>query len=510
MEKNMADRLLKWYDRHGRTLPFRGTKNPYRIWVSEIMLQQTRTETVGVYFMNFLERFPDVFALAAAREQDVLKMWEGLGYYSRARNLHKAAQMAVREWNGVFPADYEKLLSLPGVGEYTAAAIASIAFDLPRPAMDGNLTRVFSRLHGVREDVAIPSVKRKLADIAGREMPRQRCGDFNQALMDLGATVCTPGTPDCDRCPLKGLCDAYREGDADMLPVKAAQKAPKKVDMAVLLISCQGHILMKKRTEALLKNMWVYPLAEDTENEEQVKQAVKKMGLEPVDTIKLCDARHVFTHRIWQMQIWHCPVRLENKTVAGQWFSLSEMAALPIPTAVKAARQEAVRIILEKMQFVRLNSKRFSNYQPTAYAYWESWMQVNKDKGSPQFVKEHTPTYMEMVLRGHASAGRDVYSLQVGDKVVGVMVLDEAANEICTLYVQPDVQKMGIGTRAVQFALSHLDGTRDMHVTALDHVPHALRMYKKAGFVQVKDHRLLNKTYDVWETALVRPAGDKR
>ena len=158
--------LLAWYDVNKRVLPFRGTKDPYRIWVSEIMLQQTRTETVGAYYERFLALFPDVFALAAAKEQEVLKAWEGLGYYSRARNLHKAARAVAEMYGGVFPADLEKLRALPGVGDYTAAAVASIAFDLPAPAMDGNLTRVFSRVRGVREDVGAPSVKRKLLEIA--------------------------------------------------------------------------------------------------------------------------------------------------------------------------------------------------------------------------------------------------------------------------------------------------------------------------------------------------------
>ena len=184
--------LLSWYDAHKRTLPFRGTKDPYRIWVSEIMLQQTRTETVAGYYSRFLDRFPDVFALADAPEEDVLKCWEGLGYYSRARNLHKAAKAVVEQYGGVFPADLEKLRALPGVGDYTAAAVTSIAFDIPAPAMDGNLTRVLSRFHGIREDVDIPAVKRRLADLGREDMPDTRCGDFNQALMDLGATVCTP------------------------------------------------------------------------------------------------------------------------------------------------------------------------------------------------------------------------------------------------------------------------------------------------------------------------------
>ena len=210
--------LLDWYDANRRVLPFRGTRDPYAVWISEIMLQQTRTDTVSGYYTRFLNRFPNIAALAQADEQKVLKYWEGLGYYSRARNLHKAAQIMQREYGGRFPAAYEGIRALPGVGDYTAAAVASIAYRLPYPAIDGNLTRVLARVHGVREDVGRPSVKRLIHELGEREIDRERPGDWNQALMDLGATICVPGTPDCARCPLQAQCDAYAQGDADQLP----------------------------------------------------------------------------------------------------------------------------------------------------------------------------------------------------------------------------------------------------------------------------------------------------
>lgn len=511
MKKSMADRLLAWYDVHGRTLPFRGTKDPYRIWISEIMLQQTRTETVGVYFMNFLARFPDVFALAAAPEEDVLKMWEGLGYYSRARNLHKAARMAVSEWNGAFPADYEKLLSLPGVGEYTAAAIASIAFDLPCPAMDGNLTRVLSRFHGVREDVGIPSVKRRLFALAREDMPPFRCGDFNQALMDLGASHCCPGTPDCEKCPLQGQCDACRENDADLLPVKAVKKPPTEVEMAVLLITWGNEILMLKRQETLLKNMWVYPLAQDAQGEQAVKEAVRNMGMVPLKAKKMGPARHVFSHRIWQMQIWHCPVEKpafhEKDSL---WCTLSLMEKLPIPTAVKAARLHAQSILARNVLFHKAADSPNFPWEGLSRAYWESWQNAQRPDASPAFLEEHSRPYMEMLLRGYASMGKDVYCLSLGQEIAGMMVLDALENELCALYVRPNLQKMGIGTRAVQFAIRQLDKKRDMRVTALDHAPHAIRMYKKAGFTNETGHRLLDKNEQVWETCLVRPGDENK
>lgn len=503
MKKTISGRLLAWYDVHGRVLPFRGTKDPYRIWVSEIMLQQTRTETAGGYFLRFMARFPDVFALAEADEQEVLKLWEGLGYYSRARNLHKAAKTVAGAWQGVFPADEARLLSLPGVGEYTAAAIASIAFDLPCPAMDGNLTRVLSRVHGVREDVGIPSVKKRLAALAKEDMPQKRCGDFNQALMDLGASVCCPGTPECEKCPLLCLCDAGRAGDADMLPVKAVQKPPVEEEMAVLIITCRNKVLLHQRREALLKNMWVFPLAGDVETQADAAQAMAKMGLKQISIRTLCRAKHVFTHRIWQMQLWHIEAAETNEK-SGPWFTLEEMGALPIPTAVKAARAAAEEILAPEAAFVSLGEEP-ALLPAAARAYYESWQAAHRGHASPAFLQEHSPAMKEMLLASHQAGGREVFAVQAGGITAGVLVLDGRENEIGLLYIAPAFQGRGLGTKAVQFAIGRLDAGREMKVTAVDHSPHAVAMYKKAGFVQVKAHRLLNKAYDVWETTLVRP-----
>lgn len=336
--------LLAWYDAHGRVLPFRGTKDPYRIWVSEIMLQQTRTETVGAYYVRFLARFPNVFSLAAAPEQDVLKCWEGLGYYSRARNLHRAAKRVVEQYNGIFPADTDALRALPGVGDYTAAAVASIAFDLPAPAMDGNLTRVLSRFHGVREDVGVPSVKRHLMDLAQADMPDTRCGDFNQALMDLGAMVCTPGTPDCGACPLRPLCNACQAGDADDLPVKAAAKPPKEIAMAVALITCGNKVWMIQRKETLLKNLWVYLLMENAGKPADVEKAFKGLCIRAAFRGTLGNARHVFTHRVWNMTLYHFTAESAGCR-EGRFVTLDEMRALPLPTAMRAAKEWAEKLL---------------------------------------------------------------------------------------------------------------------------------------------------------------------
>ena len=339
MPDRIADLLLAWYDQHARTLPWRGIHDPYRTWVSETMLQQTRVETVLGYYARFLERFPTVADLAAAPEDDVLKMWEGLGYYSRARNLHKGAKQVMTEYGGVIPADVEQLRKISGIGPYTAGAIASIAFDQPVPAVDGNVIRVVSRLRGIRENVGIPSVRRALEGEAASLVPQLRPGDFNQALMDLGSAICTPGTPSCEKCPLHGACDAYAAGDAEDLPVLPRKNPPKVIDYAVCLIFSGDRVLMRQRTEAMLKGLWVFPMAEGKLTLRQVPAAVKKLTkLAAKDVQSAGEAKHVFTHQIWQMQLYTMTVPEDAQAPNGyQFIPVGEMHTLAIPTAVKAA-----------------------------------------------------------------------------------------------------------------------------------------------------------------------------
>ncbi len=340
---SLAETLLLWYDANRRALPFRGTHDPYRVWLSEIMLQQTRTETVGAYYMRFLAQFPDVCALAAADERDVLKAWEGLGYYSRARNLLKAARTVVEDFDGEFPHDVETLRTLPGVGDYTAAAVASIAFDVPAPAMDGNLTRVLSRVYGMREDASTPSARRKLKALAQSAMPKTRCGEFNQALMDIGATVCTPGTPDCERCPLTAFCDAAGEGDAELLPVLPVKAPPKEIFLNVLLLTDKGKIYLTKRRERLLNGLYVFFLTED-----EPQTVLQRSGLKAAFLRDLGEARHVFTHRVWQMRILNAEVSAVPENMEGDFYTLDEMNALPVPTAMRTAKRLAAEILAKE------------------------------------------------------------------------------------------------------------------------------------------------------------------
>ena len=339
MPARIAPLLLAWYDRHARTLPWRGIHDPYRTWVSETMLQQTRVETVLGYYDRFLQRFPTVADLAAAPEDDVLKMWEGLGYYSRARNLHKGAKQVVAEYGGVIPSSVEELRKISGIGPYTAGAIASIAFDQPVPAVDGNVIRVVSRLRGIRENVGVPSVRRVLEGEAAALVPAVRPGDFNQAVMDLGATICTPGTPACEKCPLQAECDAYAAGDAEDLPVLPRKNPPKVFDYAVCLVFSGDRVLMRQRTEAMLRGLWVFPMIEGKTTLRQLPSAVRKLTKLAVSGVASAgEAKHVFTHQIWQMQLYTMSVPEDAQAPAGYRFvPVEEMGDLAIPTAVKAA-----------------------------------------------------------------------------------------------------------------------------------------------------------------------------
>lgn len=341
---HITQALLHWYDGSRRELAFRGTRDPYRVWLSEIMLQQTRAQTVEGYYRRFLAQFPDVYALARADEQAVLKAWEGLGYYSRARNLHRAAQVIANELGGQFPDTAEELQKLPGIGPYTAAALASIAFDQPVPAIDGNLIRVLSRLYLVEEDAGIPSVKRRLYQLGLGLMPAARAGDMNQALMDLGATICLPGTPDCGVCPVSGYCLAYKEGEPERLPVLPRKKPPREIPVAVVLLRHGDKIFVTRRSQALLRGLYVFYLLEH-EDAAGIRRHLAAHGIRPVSLAEIGQARHIFTHRVWQMRMYLCDVADDTMPGEGQWVTKEEMDALPFPTAMKAAREWADKLL---------------------------------------------------------------------------------------------------------------------------------------------------------------------
>jgi len=340
---DFAEYLLRWYDKHARSLPWRGIHNAYHTWVSETMLQQTRVETVLSYYDRFISRFPTVEALAAAPEDEVLKLWEGLGYYRRARNLHKGARQVAEEFGGVMPCDVKELLKISGIGEYTAGAIASIAYDQPVPAVDGNVIRVVSRVRGIRENVGIPSVKRQITQAAAELVPQERPGDFNQAMMDLGATICVPGTPSCEKCPVAEWCDACREGDAENIPELPRKNPPKEINYDLCLIFNGDRVLMRQRTETMLQGLWIYPMIEEHHTAKQLPALVKRrLGLPVADVQPAGEAKHVFTHQVWQMKIYTMQTTAEAPD-GWRFVTMEEMEALTIPTAVKKAKEIVLR-----------------------------------------------------------------------------------------------------------------------------------------------------------------------
>ena len=345
--KNFTQTILSWYDQGHRDLPWRRTQDPYRIWISEIMLQQTRAETVVSYYERFLARYPTVQDLASAPEEELLKAWEGLGYYSRARSLQKAAKEIVARYGGQLPADLEKLRALPGIGDYTAGAIASIAFGLPAAAVDGNVERVLCRWDAITDEVGTPAVRRQIAARAQALVPRDRPGAFANAMMEMGATMCTPKNPKCLLCPVREGCMGFAQGIAQELPRKAKKKAQRVENRAVLLVFCDNRVLIVKRQEKLLGGLFVFPDVLEESDPARLCQALEALGIRAAYDEKLGHARHVFTHLIWEMDV-HAVVADEMTQVpGGQWVSRQELAALPLPTAVKAARQWAMERLTE-------------------------------------------------------------------------------------------------------------------------------------------------------------------
>ncbi|MDR0928355.1 MAG: A/G-specific adenine glycosylase [Oscillospiraceae bacterium] len=339
--KGMQQSLLIWYDQTRRDLPWRRTGDPYAIWVSEIMLQQTRAETVIGYWTRFLARFPTVWTLASSDEQAALKAWEGLGYYSRARNLRRCAQVICAEYGGKFPQTAEALIALPGIGAYTAGAVASIAFGQRTPAVDGNVERVISRLIGIREDVGIPSVKRRLRAEAAALVPQDRPGDFNQAMMELGARICQP-VPRCENCPIRAFCDAFEAGDADALPIKQRKAPPKRLEVGVALVFLGKRVLVYRREESLLNGVWCFPVFEGAVLPTKVGEKLHNLGIEAAYVERIGEARHVFTHRIWEMTLLRFDAITDTCPEGFRFADAAELSALPLPTAVKSARQAAM------------------------------------------------------------------------------------------------------------------------------------------------------------------------
>jgi len=341
---NWPNRLLKWFDAHQREMPWRSNPIPYWVWVSEAMLQQTQVDTVIPYFNRFLQKFPTVDALASAHQQEVLKLWEGLGYYSRARNLHKAAQVVMSEWGGQLPTTYESLQTLPGVGPYIAAAVASIAFNIPVPVVDGNVLRVFARFWGITDDIRDPKLRDTLFNQLTPFIQKSKPSQFNQAMMELGALICTPRNPKCSDCPLAKNCIALQTQQTDTLPFKSKKAPVPHYDIAVGVIWQDGKILIGRRKEdQMLGGLWEFPGGKLNVGESAeaavVREIREETGLTTNVLHKYCVVKHAYTHFKITLTAFACEVisgTVSPKSAEElKWVSPDALHDYPFPTANK-------------------------------------------------------------------------------------------------------------------------------------------------------------------------------
>lgn len=340
MEQNLhisrlPEALLPWYAANRRELPWRQDKDPYHIWVSEIMLQQTRVEAVKGYYTRFLDALPTVSALAECDDELLHKLWEGLGYYSRVRNLKKAAQQVMTHHNGQFPTEYDRILALPGIGEYTAGAICSIAFNQPTAAVDGNVLRVISRITDDPTPIDLPTYKKNVRQQLAAIYPKQ-AGDFTQALMELGATVCGPNRqPDCENCPCKDFCLGYQNKTANNLPVKSLKKQRKIEEYTVFILFCDGKIALEKRpNKGLLAGLWQFPNMPGKLDTQTALKRAEELGLKPQEIIMQVERKHIFTHIEWDMR----GVYVDVSACGGDfvWLTEDEICAhAALPTAFR-------------------------------------------------------------------------------------------------------------------------------------------------------------------------------
>ncbi len=335
---DVVEPVIAWYREHKRDLPWRREADAYRVWVSEIMLQQTRVEAVKPYYERFLRELPTVKKLAEAQEDMLLKLWEGLGYYNRVRNMQKAAQQIMADYNGEFPNTYEEIRLLKGIGNYTAGAISAFAYGIPNPAVDGNVLRVISRITGSREDIGKQSVRKKIEELLEPVIPRDAAGDFNQGLIELGALVCVPnGEPKCGECPAAGFCAAREQGAAAEIPVKSKGKARRIEDRTVFLFRDGRKLAIRKRpSKGLLAGLYEFPGVSGHLSLNEAAVYSKKIGLMPVRIKALGEAKHIFSHIEWHMAGYEILVdELERTNEKGFLFISPEKLEkeYPIPSA---------------------------------------------------------------------------------------------------------------------------------------------------------------------------------
>lgn len=339
--KKLPDTLLPWYRQNARVLPWRSDRNPYHVWVSEIMLQQTRVEAVIGYYTRFLSALPDIKALAEAEEDVLLKLWEGLGYYNRVRNLQKAAREIMQKHNGLFPCDYEAIRALPGIGAYTAGAVSSICFEMPRAAVDGNVLRILSRMTAYDKPVDTEETKKAFAEKLEKVYPTDACGDFTQALMELGACICTPKSPNCTACPAHTFCLAKKQNQTTDFPIRLPKREKKLQKLSVFLLECDGRFALTQRDRSgLLSGLWQLPNTQIVfENDEAALQATPLEGTNPVRLLRAMDKEHIFTHIKWEMRCYH--ILCSSESPAYIWATPAEIQKnYALPTAFRMFLQD--------------------------------------------------------------------------------------------------------------------------------------------------------------------------
>lgn len=335
-EMNFSKEIIDWYGLNKRDLPWRKTKNPYKIWLSEIILQQTKVAQGLPYYQKFCQTFPDVQKLANAKEEEVLKLWQGLGYYSRARNLHFASKQIINSFKGKFPDNYKDIISLKGVGEYTAAAIASFAYKLPHAVVDGNVFRLLSRFYGIDTAINSNSGKKIFSKLAQTVLDKTKADTNNQAIMEFGALMCKPKDPDCNNCPLQEGCKAFQNNEIDKLPVKIKKGKQKKLYFEYLFITNKENTYIKKRVEkGIWQNLYEFPFIEFTESksEEEVIKSIqnqeflKQVKFEFVKTSEI--HKHILSHRIINGRVWH--IEIEEKLKDHQWKEITKNSIIKYP-----------------------------------------------------------------------------------------------------------------------------------------------------------------------------------
>ncbi len=344
-KEELAEKVLIYYEKNARSLPWRDKPSPYRVWVSEIMLQQTRVDTVIDYFNRFMKVFPTVKDLAEADEDTLLKQWEGLGYYSRVRNLQKAAKTILNEWGGSLPEDKKDLLSLAGIGDYTAGAISSIAYGKDEIAVDGNFIRVACRLLAYDGNVWNAAGKRLISDFWRMLLPKNQASSFNQGIMDIGATICLPnGEPHCEKCPISSYCLSFHQGNSLDYPVKKVKKKRRIEEKTILLLYLDNQVMIRKRSnKGLLAGLMEFPLIDGKVSKDKVISWLEERGYETVSIRKGEEAKHIFSHIEWHMSSWEIEANpicvMEDTQNTEQWVGCERISEITLPRAFKVFRK---------------------------------------------------------------------------------------------------------------------------------------------------------------------------